>query len=93
MDDYVWLTQFVVMFVYVFLKGFQHQAVIGANYKTAFSLSYLMAACAVVEVTLTVQEGYASILPMGTGAALGIVTSIYLYRRFNGKTNSSKEHG
>lgn len=89
MAEYVALTQFIVMFVYVFLKGFQHQAVIGAKYATSFVLSYLMAACAVVEVTLTVQVGYASILPMGTGAAFGIVTSIYIYRRLHGKTNDS----
>ncbi len=77
------LVQFFVMFVYVFLKGFQHQNVIGGNYKSAFVLSYLMAGFAVVEVTLVVQQGWSSIFPMGTGAALGIVASMYIYRRFN----------
>ncbi len=77
------LVQLLVMFLYVFLKGFQHQNVIGGNYKSAFVLSYLMAGFAVAEVTLTVQEGWSSILPMGTGAALGIVASMYVYRRLN----------
>ena len=77
--------QFLIMFVYVFLKGFQHQNVIGGNYLSAFILSYMMAAGAVAEVTLTVQEGWSSILPMGTGAALGIVASMYIYRRFHGQ--------
>ncbi len=71
------------MFLYVFMKGWQHQNVIGGNYKSAFFLSYMMAGFGVVEVTLVVQEGWSSILPMGTGAALGIVASMYLYRRFN----------
>lgn len=77
------MIQGCVMFLYVFLKGFQHQNVIHGKYKGAFILSYLMAAFEVACVTLVVQNGWASILPVGTGAAFGIVASMYAYRRIN----------
>ena len=77
------LVQFLIMFVYVFLKGFQHQNVIGGKYVSAFVLSYLMAMFEVACVTFVVQQGWSSILPVGAGASLGIVASMYIYRRIN----------
>ena len=67
----------------VFLKGFQHQNVIGGKYKAAFVVSYLMAIFEVAVVTFMVQNGWSSVIPVGTGAATGIVLSMWLYRKFN----------
>lgn len=75
--------QGMVSFMAVFLKGFQHQNVIGGKYKAAFFVSYLMAAFEVAVVTFMVQNGWSSVIPVGTGAALGIILSMWLYRKFN----------
>lgn len=79
----VYLLQFVVSFIAIFLKGFQHQNVIGGKMKSAFILSYFMAAFEVAVVALIVEVGYWSILTVGSGASFGIVSSMYLYRKFN----------
>ena len=70
-------------FLAVFLKGFQHQNVIGGKFKSAFFVSYVMAVFEVAVVTLMVANGWMSVIPVGTGAALGIVSSMYIYRRFD----------
>jgi hypothetical protein len=75
--------QFAVSFLAVFLKGFQHQNVIGGKYKLAFIFSYGMAVLDVAVISFVVSEGWASILPVGTGAAFGITLSMYLYRKIN----------
>ena len=77
------ILQFIISFTAVFLKGFQHQNVIGGNYKSAFIVSYAMAVLDVAVVSFIVESGWSSILPVGTGAALGIVLSMYIYRRIN----------
>ena len=79
----VFLLQFVVSLVAVFFKGFQHQNVIGGNYKAAFGVSYIMAAFDVLIVTLVIEVGYWSILTVGAGASVGIVLSMYIYRKLN----------
>ncbi len=71
-----------VSFISVFLKGFQHQNVIGGHYRWAFIVSYLMAIADVAIINFAVSKGWLMAIPMGTGAALGIVTSMYLHRRF-----------
>ena len=83
MDNMIYLLQFLISFCAVFLKGFQHQNVIGGKFKSAFFVSYLMAVFEIAVVTFVVQQGWASVVPVGTGAALGIVSSMYLYRRIN----------
>ena len=77
------IIQFTVSFLAVFLKGFQHQNVIGGKFKSAFFVSYVMAVFEVAVVTLMVANGWMSVIPVGTGAALGIVSSMYIYRRFD----------
>lgn len=75
--------QFGISFVAVFMKGYQHQNVIGGNYWAAFCLSYLMAIGQVATLLLMVQVGWASVFPVGTGSALGLVLSMYLYRKWH----------
>jgi hypothetical protein len=72
----------LISFVSVFLKGFQHQNVIGGHFKWAFFISYAMALADVAIINFAVDRGWAMALPMGTGAALGIVTSMWLHRRY-----------
>ena len=84
----IYIVQFLIMFVYVFLKGFQHQNVIGGKYVSAFILSYLMAGFEVACITFVVKQGWYSVLPVGTGAALGIILSMYIYRRLNPVENT-----
>ena len=81
------IVQFTVSFLAVFLKGFQHQNVIGGKFKSAFFVSYVMAVFEVAVVTLMVANGWTSVIPVGTGAALGIVSSMYIYRRFDKDSN------
>ena len=81
------IVQFTVSFLAVFLKGFQHQNVIGGKFKSAFFVSYVMAVFEVAVVTLMVANGWMSVIPVGTGAALGIVSSMYIYRRFDKDSN------
>lgn len=84
------IVQFTISFLAVFLKGFQHQNVIGGKYKAAFVLSYLMAILDVAVISLVVQSGWLSILPVGTGAAIGITSSMYMYRFINNKEPHEK---
>ena len=79
----IYFLQFLASFTAVFLKGFQHQNVIGGKFKAAFILSYFMAVFEVATVALIVKVGYWSVLTVGTGASLGIILSMYLYRKFN----------
>ena len=79
------ILQFVISFFAVFLKGFQHQHVIGGHYRMAFCTSYFMAVLDVAVVSFIVTSGWLSVIPVGTGAALGITSSMYLYRTLNKK--------
>lgn len=69
-------------FTMVFLKGFQHQNVIGGHFKLAFVFSYLMAITDVAVVSLVVSKGWAVTIPCGTGAAFGIIMSMWIHRRY-----------
>ena len=80
------LAQFAATFTYVFIRGFQSQNVVGGKYHAAFWFSFMMVAAEVTSITLVVQVGWWSILPMGLGAAAGVLLSMYLYR-------ATDEHG
>lgn len=73
--------QILASFGMVFFKGFQQQNVIGGKYKSAFFVSYLMAVFDVVVVSTIVVAGYDSVIPIGTGGALGIIAAMLFYRR------------
>ncbi len=78
---YVALIQFTLSFTAVFLKGLQHQNVIGGKYLAAWATSMAMATFDVAVIGYIVQAGWASLIPVGFGASLGIVSSMYLYRK------------
>lgn len=71
-----------VSFCSVFLKGFQHKNVIGNYYKLVFITSYLMAVCDVLVIGIIVKSGWSVAFACGTGAAFGMVVSMYIHDRF-----------
>lgn len=77
------LIQFFAAFGMVFFKGFQQQNVIGGKYGHAIYTSYLMAVFDVAVISTIMIAGWSSIIPVGTGGALGIVSSMYCYRRMH----------
>ncbi len=76
------ILQGIAAFFAVFFRGIQQQNVIGGDYKHAFGVSYLIAGSDVIVISLIVDTGWISFLPIGTGAAFGIVTSMYVYRKY-----------
>ena len=79
----IWIVQLLASFGMVFFKGIQQQNVIGGKYKHAFFTSYLMALFEVAVVSTIVVSGWSSVIPIGTGGALGIVAAMYLFRRIH----------
>ena len=77
----VWVIQILASFGMVFFKGIQQQNVIGGKYKSALCTSYLMALFEVAVVSTIVSSGWSSIVPIGTGGALGVVAAMYVFRR------------
>lgn len=75
----------VTSFVSVGLKGFQHKNVIGDHYKLVFVTSYLMSAIDVLLIGLIVKGGLVMAIPAGTGAACGMMTAMWLHRKFVSK--------
>ncbi len=81
----IYLLQLVLSFCSVFAKGFQNQNVIGGKFKGAFIFSYIIALFDVGVITTVASAGWQSIVPVGTGAAFGIVCSMLVYRRIHNR--------
>lgn len=77
-----YLLAFAVSAVTIFLKGFQHKNVIGNHYRLVAVTSVLMAVGDVAVVGLIVKQGWWMALPLGAGAALGMVTSMWVHQKF-----------
>lgn len=78
----LYLVAGAVSFASVFIKGFQHKNIAGNHYKLVFFTSYAMAISDVLLVGLIAKNGWAIAFPCGTGAAFGIVLSMYIHNRF-----------
>ncbi len=72
----------IVTFATVFLRGFQHKNVIGNHIRAVIVTSYLMAVCDVLFIGLIAARGWSVCFAAGTGAAIGMFTSIKLHDRF-----------
>lgn len=85
----IYLTSFVVSFVYVFLKGFQHKNVNGGHLKMVAAFSFAMAIFDALAITLVVKGGVSIGISSGLGAALAMVCAIKLHDRIfkKGKTD------
>ncbi len=77
-----YLVAFMVALITVGLKGFQHKNVIGNHYKLVFVTSYFMALGDVLTVGLIVKNGWEIAIPLGTGAAFGMIVSMWLHARY-----------
>ncbi len=66
----------VIMFVKVFLMGFQSKNVVGNHYRTAFGTSLIMGLLEVAIITEVVASGWWSAVPVAIGGSLGIVCAM-----------------
>ena len=76
------LTAFLVSFIAIFLRGFQQMNVIHSKYTMIAVTSYLLALTDVAVVSIIVEHGWGTVLAQGSGAALGMLTSIYIHNRW-----------
>ena len=76
------LTAFLVSFIAIFLRGFQQMNVIHSKYTMIAVTSYLLALTDVAVVSIIVEHGWNTVLAQGSGAALGMLTSVYIHNRW-----------
>ena len=76
------LTAFLVSFIAIFLRGFQQKNVIHSKYTMIAVTSYLLALTDVAVVSIIVEHGWNTVLAQGTGAALGMLASVYIHNRW-----------
>lgn len=76
------ITAFLVSFIAIFLRGFQQMNVIHSKYTMIAVTSYLLALTDVAVVSIIVEHGWNTVLAQGSGAALGMLTSIYIHNRW-----------
>lgn len=76
------LTAFLVSFIAIFLRGFQQMNVIHSKYTMIAITSYLLALTDVAVISIIVEHGWNTVLAQGTGAALGMLASVYIHNRW-----------
>jgi len=76
------LTAFLVSFIAIFLRGFQQMNVIHSKYTMIAVTSYLLALTDVAVVSIIVEHGWNTVLAQGSGAALGMLASVYIHNRW-----------
>lgn len=77
----IYVTSFVVSFIYVFLKGFQHKNVNGGHLKLVAIFSFVMAIFDALAISLVIKGGVSIGVSSGLGAALAMVCAIRLHDR------------
>ena len=76
------ITAFLVSFIAIFLRGFQQMNVIHSKYTMIAVTSYLLALTDVAVVSIIVEHGWNTVLAQGSGAALGMLASVYIHNRW-----------
>ena len=76
------ITALLVSFIAIFLRGFQQMNVIHSKYTMIAITSYLLALTDVAVVSIIVEHGWNTVLAQGTGAALGMLASVYIHNRW-----------
>lgn len=76
------ITAFLVSFIAIFLRGFQQMNVIHSKYTMIAVTSYLLALTDVAVVSIIVEHGWNTVVAQGTGAALGMLASVYIHNRW-----------
>lgn len=79
------LTAFFLSFIAIFLKGWQHKNVIHNKYVWITITSYAMAVLDVCVVGIIVKHGWDVVWWQGSGAALGMLLSVYSHNKFVGE--------
>lgn len=69
----------LIVFVKVFLMGFQSKNVVGNHYRAAFCTSILMGLLEVAMITKIAATGWPAVTPVALGGSVGIVTSMRLH--------------
>jgi hypothetical protein len=69
-------------FALVFLRAIQQQNVIGGHYVAAALTPYAIAVAEVASVLGVVSVGWTAIPWVGSGGALGVLSAMYLHRRY-----------
>jgi hypothetical protein len=69
-------------FALVFLRAIQQQNVIGGHYVAAALTPYAIAVAEVASVLWVVSIGWTAIPWVGTGGALGVLSAMWLHRRY-----------
>lgn len=69
----------IIMFIKVFLMGFQSKNVVYNHYKTAFVTSLVMGVLEVAIITEVVAAGLWAMVPISIGGSLGIVCSMWVH--------------
>jgi len=69
-------------YVLILLKAMQQLNVVGGHYKMVIPFSYGMAAMEVAIIVNVVAAGWAAVPWIGTGAAAGAVTGMWLHGRY-----------
>lgn len=77
-----YILAFLGTFVSVFLKGFQHKNVIANLYINTIITSYFMAFVDVLIVGLIAKSDWTVAFASGTGAAIGMASSMYIHNRY-----------
>jgi hypothetical protein len=83
----IYVYSFLISFITVGLRGFQHKNVIGNHKKAVFVTAYLVAVGDVLTVGMVVLGGWTICFAAGTGAAVGMVCSMYLHDRIFKREN------
>lgn len=65
----------------IFCKALQQQNVVGGHFKAAFCTSYLLSIVEVTTYIWIIATGFSSIPWVGTGAAFGVITAMWLHRK------------
>jgi hypothetical protein len=81
---------FTATLAMVFLMAFQQQNVIGGHYVPAFFTSYSIAVAQYFLYNAIVVSDYWGILQMGTGGTIGVLSSMYLHRRWRSSVKNGQ---
>lgn len=71
----------IATFFLIFLKAIQQQNVVGGHYWPAFLTSYALALVEVLVIYWIAKTGLDAVLWVGTGAAFGCITAMFLHKK------------
>ena len=73
----------VASFALVFLRAIQQQNVVHGRYVLAAMLPFALAVAEVATTLWVVNTGWSAVPYVGAGGAIGVVSAMVIYRRFN----------